>query len=35
MKKNEIVEIAEGIYQIKYYWLGAANVYMFLIVGED
>ena len=35
MKKNEIVEIAEGIYQIKYYWLGAANVYMFLIVGEE
>lgn len=35
MKKNEIVEIAEGIYQIKYYWLGVANVYMFLIVGEE
>lgn len=35
MNKNKIVEIAEGVYQIKYYWLGVANVYMFLIVGEE
>lgn len=35
MNKNGIIEIADGIYQIKYYWLGVANVYMFLIVGEE
>lgn len=33
--KNEIVRVGDGIYQIKYYWLGLANVYMFLIVGEE
>lgn len=33
MKKNEIVKIVDGIYQIKYFWLGMANVYMFLVVG--
>lgn len=33
MNKNGIIEIADGIYQIKYYWLGVADVYMFLIVG--
>lgn len=33
--KNEIVEIGEGIYQIKYYWLGMANVYCFLILGQE
>ena len=32
--KNEIVKITDGIYQIKYYWLGVANVYAYLIVGE-
>lgn len=35
MNKNGIIKIADGIYQIKYYWLGVANVYMFLIVGEE
>lgn len=33
--KNEIIQIGDGIYQIKYYWLGMANVYMFLVVGEE
>ena len=33
--KNEIVKVRDGIYQIKYYWLGLANVYMFLIVGGE
>lgn len=35
MNKNEIVKVGDGIYQIKYYWLGIANVYMFLVVGEE
>ena len=35
MSKNEIQKIGDGIYQIKYYWLGMANVYMYLIVGEE
>lgn len=34
VNKNEILKIGDGIYQIKYYWLGLANVYCFLIVGE-
>lgn len=34
MAKNEIILIGDGVYQIKYYWLGAANVYCYLIVGE-
>lgn len=25
--KNEIVKLTDGVYQIKYYWLGIANVY--------
>lgn len=33
--KNEIVQVGDGIYQIKYFWLGMANVYMFLVVGEE
>lgn len=32
---NEIVKIDDGIYQIKYYWLGLANVYCFLVVGSQ
>lgn len=35
MNKNEIIKIGDGIYQIKYYWLGIANVYMFLIIGRE
>ncbi|CUX33317.1 MBL fold metallo-hydrolase [Clostridium sp. C105KSO13] len=35
MSKNEIVQISEGIYQIKYYWLGLADVYMYLIIGGE
>mgnify|MGYP004462843515 CR=1 FL=1 len=33
--KNEIVKLADGVYQIKYYWLGIANVYAYLIVGDE
>jgi glyoxylase-like metal-dependent hydrolase (beta-lactamase superfamily II) len=33
--KNEIVRLTDGIYQIKYYWLGIANVYAYLIIGEE
>lgn len=32
--KNEIVKLADGVWQIKYYWLGAANVYAYLITGQ-
>ena len=35
MNKNGIIEIIDGVYQIKYYWLGIANVYMYLIVGGE
>lgn len=35
MSKNEIIKIGDGIYQIKYYWLGIANVYMFLVIGGE
>ncbi len=34
-KKNEIVKLTDGIYQIRYYWLGAADVYAYLVVGEQ
>jgi len=34
MAKNEIIPIGEGVYQIKYFWLGVANVYCYLIVGD-
>ena len=33
--KNEIVKLTDGVYQIKYYWLGIANVYAYLIVGSE
>ena len=33
--KNEVVKLAEDIYQIKYYWLGMADVYAYLILGKD
>lgn len=33
--KNEIVKIGDGIYQIKYYWLGMSDVYCFLILGQE
>lgn len=33
--KNEIVDLGNGIYQIKYFWLGIANVYCFLVVGSE
>lgn len=33
--KNEIVKLADGVYQIKYYWLGIANVYAYLLVGSE
>lgn len=35
MGKNKIIKIGDGIYQIKYYWLGIANVYMFLVIGGE
>lgn len=35
MKKNRIEQIADGVYQIRYYWLGIADVSMYLIVGKD
>ncbi len=35
MNKNKIIKIGDGIYQIKYYWLGISNVYMFLVVGGE
>lgn len=35
MAKNEIVQVGEGVYQIKYYWLGVANVYCYLIIGDE
>lgn len=34
-KKNEIVKLTDGVYQIRYYWLGAADVYAYLVVGEQ
>ena len=34
MMKNEIIMIGDGVYQIRYFWLGAANVYCYLIVGD-
>lgn len=33
--KNEIIKLTDGIYQIKYYWLGLANVYAYLILGKE
>ncbi|MDD3138796.1 MAG: MBL fold metallo-hydrolase [Lachnospiraceae bacterium] len=33
--KNGIVKLADGIYQIKYYWLGLADVYAYLILGKE
>lgn len=33
--KNEIVKLADGIYQIKYYWFGASDVYAYLILGKE
>lgn len=35
MNTNEIVQIGDGVYQIRYYWLSQADVYMYLIVGKD
>lgn len=32
--KNEIVKIGDGVWQLKYYWLGVANVYAYLIAGQ-
>ncbi len=33
--KNEIVKLTDGIYQIKYYWFGASDVYAYLILGKE
>lgn len=30
--KNEIVKLTDGVYQIKYYWLGIANVYALSLI---
>ena len=35
MNKNGIYEIANGVYQIRYYFLGAADVYMYLVIGKE
>lgn len=34
-KKNEIIKLTDGVYQIKYYWLGIADVYAYLILGRE
>lgn len=34
-RKNKIVKLEEGIYQIRYYWLGVAEVYAYLILGKE
>lgn len=35
MNTNEIIKIGEDVYQIRYYWLSQADVYMYLIIGKD
>ena len=35
MNKNGIYEMADGVYQIRYYYLGAADVYMYLVIGKE
>ena len=35
MNKNGIDKISENFYQIRYYYLGVADVYMYLLIGEE
>ena len=35
MNKNGIYEMADGVYQIRYYYLGTADVYMYLVIGKE